>query len=350
MNGQGADITRPWSLKLTASVANFVGFLLLSYAFMIMVMTAIAQQEVVDRMARDDLTIGYSSAYTLVKELDVRRREIPSLRKREQVLSGQITKQQSDFRQARERFDLAWQSFLPLAQRIARNGSCELSLQGAEDLAAKRSVWSEVQECAGANSLSPSLARLVGEFANSDRNVEAAAVMLTRAAEVFTRTKEEFDAVRAQLKEAVTVNPDEEKARGSFSEINVLRETWMLGGGFLVAFPPPMLQILLALVAGVFGALLVTLVLIVYPRAKLDISSTQETWARIGLGGLISVGVYIVLLGGSAVLGSSPGTSAAGTNYMAFCSIGILAGMFSDRVAGWLSEKANAFFRPEPGQ
>lgn len=125
----------------------------------------------------------------------------------------------------------------------------------------------------------------------------------------------------------------------------VLRSTDILGGRFLVAFPPPILQIILAFISGLFGALLVTLVLIVYPKANLGMTSTQETWSRIVLGGLIAVCVYVVLLGGSAVLGSTPGMTAAGTNYMAFCAIGILAGMFSDRVAFWLSEKADAFFR-----
>ena len=30
---------------------------------------------------------------------------------------------------------------------------------------------------------------------------------------------------------------------------------------------------------------------------------------------------------------------------MAFTGIGILAGMFSDRVTGWLSKQADSFFR-----
>lgn len=107
----------------------------------------------------------------------------------------------------------------------------------------------------------------------------------------------------------------------------------MLVGDMLGLFPPALLQILLTLFSGLFGAVLVTLVLIVYPHTDFNIMASKETWSRILLGGLVALCVYIVLLGGTAVVGAGSGLSGVGTNYMAFCGIGILAGMFSDRVA-----------------
>jgi hypothetical protein len=109
-----------------------------------------------------------------------------------------------------------------------------------------------------------------------------------------------------------------------------------------------MLQILLTFVSGLFGAVLITFVLLVYPNGTLKLAHTTETWTRILLGGMIALCVYIVLLGGTAILGTNTGIIAAGTNYMAFCGIGILAGMFSDRVAGWLSDRADTFFNRTP--
>ena len=52
----------------------------------------------------------------------------------------------------------------------------------------------------------------------------------------------------------------------------------------------------------------------------------------------------VVLGGGTAVLGTSGGFGDGEANFLAFCAIGILAGMFSDRVAQWLSGRADAFF------
>jgi hypothetical protein len=83
----------------------------------------------------------------------------------------------------------------------------------------------------------------------------------------------------------------------------------MLGGSFLVQFPPALLQILLCFSAGLFGALLVTLVLIVYPKNLVQGEASAHSLERTFLGGLIALCVYIVLLSGAAVLGS--GTSKA---------------------------------------
>ncbi|MEO7563781.1 MAG: hypothetical protein ABIR63_05430 [Sphingomicrobium sp.] len=115
--------------------------------------------------------------------------------------------------------------------------------------------------------------------------------------------------------------------------------------GNLVYVSPPLLQLLTTFVSGLFGALMVTLVLIVYPSNQIMTTADARPVTRTFLGGLIALCVYIVLLGGTAVLGSGSSHEGAGSNYMAFAGIGILAGMFSDRVAGWLSNRADEFFK-----
>ena len=128
------------------------------------------------------------------------------------------------------------------------------------------------------------------------------------------------------------------------SELDVLHAPW-LGWGFLIQVPPALLQILVAFISGAFGALLVTLVLVVYPKSQLASDAAgQEYGSRLLLGGLISMGVFVILSGGSAVLGSSTAFSQNQANFMTFSAVGVLAGMFSDRVAAWLSERANVFF------
>lgn len=59
--------------------------------------------------------------------------------------------------------------------------------------------------------------------------------------------------------------------------------------------------------------------------------------------------VYVVLSGGAAILGTAGTLGDAPANVMTFCAVGVLAGMFSDRVAFWLSDRADVFFsRADP--
>jgi hypothetical protein len=116
----------------------------------------------------------------------------------------------------------------------------------------------------------------------------------------------------------------------------------------LTALPPSVTQILLAFVSGMFGALLVTLILIVYPNFQL--TRVQESYGpRILLGGLIALCVFVVLGGGTAVLGTASAFANGEANFLAFCAICILSGMFSDRAAAWLSERAATFFNVNNG-
>ena len=327
------------------SFLQIIALGLLVVLFLITVMTAVAQQEALARMAKEELQLGYSSAYALVRSLDEREKELPSLRTDERSLMRQLVVAQSAFRRSKDRMDSAWQALVPVAQRAARAGQCEISSGPTDDLGLRLQRWSELKECLAAGTLPRSLAPMVEQVVAGSGNLEEELKSMRDAYDKLTTVNEQLAVLRPRIEAASTLTEAEQKAKASFAEMNVLRQYWMLGGGFLVSFPPPMLQILLAFVSGAFGALLVTLVLIVYPNAKLEMEAGQETWARILLGGLIAMCVYIVLLGGTAVLGSSVEMTAAGTNYMAFCAIGILAGMFSDRVAYWLSDKADAFFK-----
>jgi hypothetical protein len=104
--------------------------------------------------------------------------------------------------------------------------------------------------------------------------------------------------------------------------------------------PPALMQIVLCFLSGLFGALLITLVLLVYPNNNLSFTQTNSFWNRILLGGLIAVGVFVMIAGGVAVLGSSEAILNGQNNFLSFCAIGMLAGGFSDRFARWLSDNA----------
>ncbi|AYV46277.1 hypothetical protein CFHF_18080 [Caulobacter flavus] len=130
-----------------------------------------------------------------------------------------------------------------------------------------------------------------------------------------------------------------------FSEITSIRENLPLLA-FALQLPPFCIQILLAISSGVFGSLLVTLILLVYPNNNFDISKSSEFSGRLALGGLISLCVYMVLGAGSTIIGGGfAGLQAGDINVMGFAFACVLAGAFSDRVAAWLSNNAKEIFK-----
>ena len=113
----------------------------------------------------------------------------------------------------------------------------------------------------------------------------------------------------------------------------------------LVYVPPALTGIILASVSGLFGALLITLILFVYPDNRYKFTRTKSYYGRILLGGLIALGVFVLMFSGVAVL-AGPNASGSAQNLIAYGGIGILAGMFSDQAAGWLSDRS--VFKPDP--
>jgi hypothetical protein len=101
---------------------------------------------------------------------------------------------------------------------------------------------------------------------------------------------------------------------------------------------------MLATVSGLFGALLITLILFVYPDNRYKFTRTKSYFGRILLGGLIALGVFVLMFSGVAVL-AGPDSSGSAQNLIAYGGIGILAGMFSDQAAGWLSDRS--MFKPD---
>jgi hypothetical protein len=131
-------------------------------------------------------------------------------------------------------------------------------------------------------------------------------------------------------------------------QIVTLLDESFIGWVGLTSVPPALMQILLCFFSGLFGALLITLVLLVYPNNGLSFAQTNSFWNRILLGGLIAVGVYVVMAGGIAVLGSSDAAANGQHNFLSFAAIGMLAGGFSDKFAQWLSDIATMLVSTTP--
>jgi len=329
--------------------ANILADLVIAFIFVTMVMSATAQQEALSQLKSQQVSLGYRAAFAISEQArEIERKNRSDLAKeRSEVAALRLYEQR--YRETERQFENAWAVILPSAGRLVQLNMCDIVLPADNSLAARENVLDSIRDCSADEGTSPRAARILNSAKKEEHRARDALDSLLTAFENYYPVKLALEATQTDVKNATQLTADQEKIRKSFSEIDFMLDSRALLGWVFVPLPPAILQIGLTFVAGLFGALLVTLILIVYPDNKLNIQQKGRTWARTFLGGLIALCVYIVLLSGTAVLGSSNINSGAGTNYLAFCGIGILAGMFSDRVAAWLSDRAGMFFRQSGG-
>lgn len=327
--------------KALSALAHSVAAILLTYIFLILLMTVMAQQIVVTRLAAIEPPPSYSSAYAQVKHIEGRLEGSRRLNGEIATLAAEIETGNAQERQLMITAETLSSRAFSIYRRVAR--FCGFEFLPAGNTSAF--MWFELNACARRDDFPELEAAQVNALDAGGANLPR---VLSRAREIngqLSADRERLADFRRRAGQMGTVSEREAHIREAFDDLAKLRRSWLLGGGMLVEFPPTLLQIPLAFASGAFGALLLTLVLLVYPSSNIGTSSPGRLGSRTLLGGLIAVCVYIVLLGGTAVLGTSGGFAEGSANYMTFCAVGILAGMFSDRVAAWLSDRANIFFQ-----
>jgi len=323
----------------TIGVIRFLGVTLVIYAFAVVLMTAAAQQQVSSTLASINAGVGYSAAHAKFLGLKQLQDDISELTVEERTHLAEQRKTEFEYQELVSASDAAWGELDSAVQPLFDRGVC--AMKASTD---RMALWHAARRCLGNEALSTAdRAALQGALSRSPSAEELHQRKLAQS-RINDRAYNQLLATRASIAEAREKEQQGEKIGTAFEEMRVLTSGWIPGASLLVHFPPTLIQILLAFAAGLFGALLITLVLAVYPKSSVKFAGGEGFGARILLGGLIAVGVYIVLSGGASILGTPAALSAAPSNVMTFCALGILAGMFSDRVAFWLSEKAEIFF------
>jgi len=323
--------------------ARLVASLLIWLVFMIFLMTAVTQQSVSARIEKSALGLGYSATLASVKEVKLRQKDLPDQRRAQAELLKQLTAKEQAEEAAQGKYSDGWDASVPILRRLAREDQCEIAFDATKPVpyGARAGLWGLAKVCVDEHA--KELPATVVDGFNRAQFPQLRRDAL-KASTATAKIKKQVDEGAASISKAENPTTDEAKAIASFRDADVLRDFFLTR--WLVDFPPPVLQLLLAASAGAFGALLITLILLVYPKTELKFSTSGGFWERIMLGGFIAVCVYIVLLGGTAVLGTAS-FDQGGANYMTFCAISVLAGMFSDRVAYWLSNRADVFFKDE---
>jgi hypothetical protein len=324
-------------------VGRVAGALAVAYAFLVVLMTASLQDQIAKQLADLDEASEYNAAFALWRESRQLGVEIDSLKQQ------QIAMQDARDRAA-ERGDSALEDYLKLEagllaliSQLEEQYGCRIGLvqPNPKGLAAAQA---QIRRCVATNDLTPAQAEVDAVLRDWSKMTDANRDWIRQS-----RASDRFDqAVRSTAQQIVDkrVAQDERASvNEKFDMMTALRQRWIVGGGQLTEMPRAIIQILLAFVSGMFGGLLLTMVFVVYPDISFRLTTRNPAYGpRILLGGLISVCVFVVVGGGTAVLGTESALADGGTNFLAFCAIGILAGMFSDRVASWLSERANDFF------
>jgi hypothetical protein len=336
------DVDRGRSLALR--LGGLLVAIAIVFVFVVNIMVATAQQDVMSRMKTEQLSVGYNSALILERTAREDDRAANYWQHQQRTTTEQVRADQAALDGAQRQADLAWEEFGPTIAKISALGMCDLSIGTNADNRGRAVAATIIEQCAADDDLKPAALRVLKTAKDQAAQFLAAVQPFLQAQDKLNSDSSKLVGIKEQLA-LRTLTSDEQKAERSFSDMDVLLQPWMLGGQFLVQFPPALLQILLSFVSGLFGALLITMILIVYPNNLVTEKVDTHPGKRIAVGGMIALGVYIVLLSGTAILGSGTSSEGAGTNNMAITGIAVLAGMFSDKVAAWLSKQADNLFR-----
>jgi hypothetical protein len=332
--------------KLAHWTARTLVAILVTYVFIVVLLVATAQQKVDDALTKEAVGYDYSVAvgYYFGKE---------SLRNTVGENSAAVKQSTARLRAANDRLQSANRMLTAeaadLAEDLARLTAAGCPAPPAPETpptpAELVSMAVATQHCAAERGDSnPAIAPVAAEVLDGQRAVQKSLDDSAGLKRDSDDIQDRLDLLQAGRN---AIDKQLEAAARSGDIIAVLKvfedSRWPLASQ-LVYVPPALTGIILATVSGLFGALLITLILFVYPDNRYKFTRTKSYFGRILLGGLIALGVFVLMFSGVAVL-AGPNASGSAQNLVAYGGIGILAGMFSDQAAGWLSDRS--MFKPD---
>jgi hypothetical protein len=346
-NAQGQPANRIAATNALAHwTARALFAILVTYAFVVVLLVATAQQKVDDALTKEGVGYDYSVAvrYYFGKEslrnvvaenseaIKQSTARLRAANDRVQSVARQLTAQAADLGEDLGRLTLAGCPAPPAPDTPPTPAELVSMAVATQHCAAERGP------------ATPAIGPIAAEVLEGQRSVQ-------KSLDDVAGLKRDSDDIqdRLDLLQATRSGIDKqlEAAARSGDIIAVLKvfedSEWPLARQ-LVYVPPALTGIILASVSGLFGALLITLILFVYPDNRYKFTRTKSYFGRILLGGLIALGVFVLMFSGVAVL-AGPNASGSAQNLIAYGGIGILAGMFSDQAAGWLSDRS--MFKPD---
>lgn len=328
------------------TIGRTAAALAIAVVFMGMLMLASAQQAVVSTIARESLKVDYNSAVRMVRDSAGARQGLAEDRRERRDLALAQQRANADLAQARSRYSESMGDAGPVIDQVASSGQCEPLTQVRERPGANLvDQWRAVQACLEAGAVPGRWRPQIERIMQSGVTPATVQAGLEGADSQVRTLGEQAQALDARILAA------EQRVSGPAEKlevVNYLLNLPLVDRLGLVDVPPAMMQIIFSFVSGLFGALLITLILAVYPNNNLQFSQSSGYYTRLFLGGLIAVCVFVIIGGGIAIVETDGGVFRGEANYLSFCAIGVLAGMFSDRVAVWISHRATLIFSTAP--
>lgn len=317
--------------------------------FLLTLMIAAEQQHAIELLKAKDSNISYSVARKLVSEANAAKQnraalkiEARNVRASSRSLEKERTELESDLADQARKIDA-------FVKRMRNRANCEVlvadtaSLPADGDRTKALRVWPDIKSCVAEKDAPQSVIDEVIALQNSPSDPIKLNRQLALLEQEEKRLLVDSKNNDSDLEQLNTTISQARLSADALQGVEFLENGPFVGSLGLASIPPALMHIILCFLSGLFGALMLTLILAVYPNNEFNFTTSDSYWGRILLGGLIAVGVFVVAGGGVAVLGSGENILNGDANFMSFCAIGMLAGMFSDRVAQWLSKSANVF-------
>lgn len=334
--------------QMAIRAANVVLSLLVVGMFMYLLVLAMAQDQVLEKLSRESGFTNYRASLLDARKAKDTAELIDELAGQRQKLREEVARAESRAAMAELLYEREAGRLRPVFAVLGGARGCGITREPVEavdgvseqeaemrvarvDLAAARECF-DLDDKLGGNQRPRYLAALATAKRLSDASVKADMERKV-AVQQHGMLQQEINRHAADLKRLPPV-------RVHFTTLDPLEFPWLPK---FVNLPPFIVHVLLSFFAGTFGALLITMVFVVYPSKLRERVSARIYQKRVFLGGLVALTVFIVLTGGASIVGTDE-ASDTGTNVMSFTAIGLLAGMFSDTVADWLSARAKKMF------
>jgi len=312
---------------------------LVFFLFISFLIVGIAQQKVIDNLELSGAGLSYTEAYDVFHQISELDKDLGKVsqelsKSKSQLKSTDLTLDRA--KKGREKYAAELQSLVVTAD-LTKNCPNQFELKGEQ--VEDDEIMSRVVECSkesdsGISKIYENVAVAYGRL----RTFTKTESEKTKEKSVFSI---ETGGLEARYEELIRQKAKSDKVAPSFLPETRLRETLRLD--FLFSIPPSVMPIMMTFFSGLFGALLVNLILIVYPKNSYSVSHAASFTQHVLLGGLIATAIFVVLGAGSSVLGFSGGGLGDPNNYLSFSAIGLFSGMFSNRAADWLSQRADFF-------
>ena len=327
--------------KVGSGLLRLVFSSIVVLGFFFAIWTCSAQERLVTafQVAAPDVKLDFTEMVAIYDKVSSDAQRAQDNAAKQHKLSSSIAAQKASIETTRLQ---VVQNRSELAAVLSTPGACNSAATAAESDAALLERARLYAQCA--------------KGADHDRTVAAVASFNNSTAQLTTQqgTLAEQGAQLAAIDVLPTTSQnltkiDPDRLVVMFSELDNIKRTLPFLGSPAMHASPFVLQFALALFAGGLGALLITLIVIVYPGTPNITVTTVNFYPRVVVGGLIAICVYLVLGTGSSFLNAGiSGIDASKMNISGMAFITILAGAFSDRAAGWMSRRADIFFSTPP--